>query len=85
MEGYNQVQTKISDWTVGKSTIEKEDLTKEVSDEIKKWDSGAGGAAEAIVAVSIHMDARRVNPESIKGWKLDLRRLTSDKRLEVAF
>ena len=64
MEGYNQVQTKISDWTVGKSTIEKEDLTKEVSDEIKKWDSGAGGAAEAIVALPVHMGARRVNPES---------------------
>ena len=54
-------------------------LTKEVSDEIKKWDCCAGGAAEAIVALPVHMGARRVNPESIKGWKLDLRRITSGK------
>ena len=39
------------------------DLTEEVSDEIKKWDCCAGGAAEAIVALTIDMGARRVNPE----------------------
>ena len=37
-------------------------LTKEVSDEIKKWDSSTGGAAEAIVALAIHVGAGRVNP-----------------------
>ena len=40
-------------------------LTKQVSDEIKKWDSSTGGAAEAIVALAIHVGAGRVNPEQL--------------------
>ena len=41
-----------------------ENLTKQIPDEIEERDGSASWAAEAIVALTIDVGARRVNPES---------------------
>ena len=40
-----------------------ENLTKQIPDEIKERDGCASRTAEAIVALTVHMGASRVNPD----------------------